>query len=109
MTACNSSFSVSEHSYIFTAHIPNKSVEGHITSPVTVTACYGAKETEKKRHFKELLPITPHHFLLTNGRSMLWLEYIARYLTDDHQNPSEKSVIHKSKKTKHYLLQHTAQ
>lgn len=58
MTACNSSFSVSEHSYIFTAHIPNKSVEGHITSPVTVTACYGAKETEKKKAFQR---ITSYH------------------------------------------------
>lgn len=73
-----------------------------------MTAWYGAKESEKG-HFKELHPITPHHFLLRDGTSMLWLEYIVRYLTDDHHNPSEKSVTHKSKETKQYLLQHIAQ
>lgn len=73
-----------------------------------------AQKTLGKSNFVELLPIMSHHSLPRRaGRCILCFEYIARCLTNDHQNSFTDSFWKANypyiTETKHYLLQRTAQ
>jgi len=86
--------------FVFSAHNPNRFMKGQITFPVTLTVSYSTKKRLGKSNFA----IMSHHSLLrSTGSSMPCFEYVARHLTNDHQNPFtvfEKPTIHTKKQNR---------